>query len=122
MQVKLQNKNQTGNFPAAPRVPVAASAPEFHRGERAGLENATMKPLIETTSELYRKRMVRELNALVDGFYAPVSTFNVRCNRAKLMGGVIYCHSVSCSPAWFVPSREQFEDVYSRDICASRKA
>lgn len=123
MQVKLQSQTETESAASRASVPAATSVPEFHREARvaASFQN-NMKPLIETTSELYRKRLVRELNALLDGFYAPVATFNVRCNKAKLMGGVICCHSVSCSPSWFFPSREQFADVYSREVCASRKA
>jgi hypothetical protein len=80
-----------------------------------------MKPLIEIWSLLYRKRLVRELNNQVDGFYANIATMKVRCNRARIVKGEPEVHSLSCSPAWFKPSNLLFEDAYGREIVASRK-
>ena len=76
--------------------------------------------LIETTSCLYLKRLVRELNAQPDGFYAPVAGFNVRCNRARLKGETLQCHSFG-SPEWFTPGANSFSDAYGREIVASRR-
>lgn len=65
-----------------------------------------------------KRDIVRVLNeeGKVDGFYAPVATMNVRCNRARRKRGILEVHSLSCSPAWFQPSREQFTDPYGREI------
>ena len=70
-----------------------------------------------------KRDIVRRLNqeggqGTGNGFYVPVATMLVRCNRARRRKGVVECHSLSCSPAWFVPSREQFTDVYGREIVA----
>jgi hypothetical protein len=85
----------------------------------------TIKPLLSTTSPLYLKRMVRALNAEAitgNGFYASTGTFSVRCNMARVRGGVLECRSLACDPMWFTPSRNSFMDVYSREITASRHA
>lgn len=78
--------------------------------------------MIEITSILYLKRLVRELNGQTDGFYAPVATFNCRCNRARLRAGVLECRSPFADPQWFVPVRNTFTDCYGREIVASRGA
>lgn len=79
--------------------------------------------MLETTSNLYRKRLVRVLNdvGLLDGFYAFASTFKVRCNRARIRSGELEVRSPVCSPEWFKPASERFEDVYGREIVASRR-
>lgn len=81
-----------------------------------------MKALLEYTSPLYLKRLARVLNGTEHGFYASVGTMRLRCNQARFRRGVLECHSLSSSPAWFVPSNHAFEDVYGRGIGASRKA
>ena len=81
-----------------------------------------MKPLIDESSALYLKRLARELNSNFDGFYASVATFSVRCNRARYSKGKIEVHSFAVTPEWFTPAHNNFIDVYSRPICASRKA
>lgn len=77
--------------------------------------------LIETNSPLYLKRLVRELNNLVDGFYAsPVTLthrFATRCNRARLHKGQI---QVKGCADWFVPLDHNFSDAYGRAVVASR--
>lgn len=78
--------------------------------------------MIEISSPLYLKRLVRELNGTSDGFYASVATFNLRCNRARLKVGVLECRSPSGHPQWFVPSDHSFQDVYGHSIVASRRA
>lgn len=82
-----------------------------------------MKPLLSITHPKYLKRLVKELNkeGMVNGFYAPVATFNARCSRARVKGGVIQCFSAACRPMWFEPARNLFTDAYGREICASRK-
>ncbi len=83
-----------------------------------------MKKLIETDSPLYLKRLVRELNSagILNGFYAPVATFSVRCNRARLRAGAIQCHSYDCTPEWFTPSVNRFDDGNGQEIVATRKS
>jgi hypothetical protein len=84
-----------------------------------------IKPLLSTTSPLYLKRMVRVLNAEAmtgNGFYASIATHSVRCNMARVRGGVLECRSLDCDPMWFTPSRNNFMDAYSREITASRHA
>lgn len=75
-----------------------------------------MKPLIQTDSPLYLKRMVRELNALPDGFYA---TQVGRCNRARLAFGKTL-QVRKFSDGWKIPADLRFCDAYGRDIYASR--
>ncbi len=79
--------------------------------------------MIDLDSILYRKRLVRELNGLTDGFYASVATFNVRCNRARMRAGQIEVRGMreAVSPQWFTPAKELFTDVYGCGVCASRK-
>lgn len=78
--------------------------------------------LIEMTSLLYKKRLIRELNSSPDGFYASVATFNLRCSAARINHGVLECYSPVGEPKWFTPSHETFSDPYSRIIVASRRA
>ena len=80
-----------------------------------------MKPLIEITSELYRKRLVRELNRLPvgDGFYAMAFDGKRKCRQAKFARGKIFCRAFG---GWFVPLNETFEDGNGREVCASREA
>lgn len=83
-----------------------------------------MKPLLDYADAKYLKRLVRELNKVnmsdMAGYYAPIATMVVRCNRARFKDGMIQCHSLSCSPEWFTPSRNEFTDPYGRNITASR--
>lgn len=81
------------------------------------------KPLLQTDSLLYLRRLTRELTLALDGFYASTSTGGrVRCNRARLVNGTLQVHSFSCSPEWFDPKSYDFTDAYGRDIVASRKS
>ncbi len=80
-----------------------------------------MKPLLLTDNPKYLKRLVRELNGNIEGFYASIGAYNVRCNRARLTKGVLMCRSKACSPMWFVPAKQRFIDPHSREIVASRK-
>lgn len=83
-----------------------------------------MKPLLETSDPKYLKRLVRELNRVgsIDGFYASVATFKVRCFRARLRGGHMQVRSHATHPEWFAPSSNRdFEDAYARPIVASRR-
>lgn len=75
--------------------------------------------LLDINSLAYRRRLVRELNKQVDGFYASDSLHNVRCNRARLRFEILEVRYHSL-PAWFAPVNENFTDVYGREICASR--
>ncbi len=79
--------------------------------------------LIDKTSPLYLKRLVRELNihGFANGFYANVAAHSVRCNKARIKNGILQCHSWECSPSWFNPSNHYFVDAYSREIVASQK-
>lgn len=79
--------------------------------------------LIDKTSPLYLKRLVRELNAhgFMDGFYVNISGRSVRCDRARIKKGVLQCHSWYLTPTWFVPSHHYFVDPHSREIVASQK-
>lgn len=79
-------------------------------------------PLISKDSPLYVKRLARELNSQENGFYAKTSVFKVRCNRARIVGGVLQCHSLSCEPAWFAPVNNFFEDYNGNEVVASRKS
>lgn len=81
----------------------------------------TTMPLISTNHSLYLRRLVRELNAQVNGFYAPVAAHTVRCNRARIKAGELQVRSPFTQPEWFAPSRPQFTDPYGREIVASRK-
>lgn len=81
-----------------------------------------MKPLLDTDSPTYLRRLVKELNSLPDGFYARASCFNIRCYRARLRGGALQVASHSASPTWFESQFQTFEDVYGREIVASRKS
>lgn len=71
----------------------------------------------------YKRRLVRALNVegALNGFYAPIATMNVRCNRARVKNGALEVHSFECSPEWFTPSNESFCDAYGRGIFASRE-
>ncbi len=78
--------------------------------------------LIEKTDAKYLRRLVRELNATPDGFYANAgNAYNERCNRARMNGasGRIECRSLR--GAWFLPTNNDFNDAYGREICASRR-
>jgi len=84
-----------------------------------------MKPLIDANSPLYLKRLVRALNIEAmagNGFFAPQSTFMIRCNEAMLHGSMIQVRAVrDIIPRWFYPSRNYFETVNGTEIVASRK-
>jgi hypothetical protein len=80
-----------------------------------------MKELLTTDSPKYLKRLVRELNGQVNGFYASFPCFRIRCNRARLENGVLKVRSPSSDPMWFEPLNLDFVDCYSNDIVASRK-
>jgi hypothetical protein len=75
-----------------------------------------MKPLIAYDSSLYLKRMVRELNAIPDGFYTSNGT---RCNRARLFfGDLLQVRKIG--GGWKTPPDHRFCDAYGRDVYASR--
>lgn len=78
-------------------------------------------PLIPTDSPLYLRRLVRELNSQVNGFYVPGWPFNIRCNRARLKAGELQVTEPSPRPKWFRPRSHLFTDPYGREIVASRK-
>lgn len=82
-----------------------------------------MKPPIETTDPKYLRRLVRELNSegMVNGFYASIATFRVRCRRARLRNGELQVRSLHCEPEWFTPSNHSFDDCSGRAIVASRR-
>jgi hypothetical protein len=79
-----------------------------------------MKPLIETTSPLYVRRLVRELNKEENGFYsfAVHSERVVRCNHVRLSGGGL----VGRTPFGWTPIAGPHTDPYGREIVASRKS
>lgn len=96
--------------------------------------------LIDEDSPLYKSRMVRELNALPDGFYAWIrwspdgetGPCMCRCNRARLKDGGIQVRALIRRPRrdgsmWVATCQKpngkhpQFEDAYGREVCASRK-
>lgn len=80
-----------------------------------------MKPLIAEDSLLYKKRLVRELNAHPDGsFYASIGGFLYKCNRARMRAGSIEVHCPIVIPRWSVPLNQIFTDPYGRQIVASR--
>lgn len=96
--------------------------------------------LIDEDSPLYKSRMVRELNALPDGFYAWIGwspdgetgPCMCRCTRARVRGGDIQVRAITKRPSrdgfmWAATCQKpngkhpQFEDAYGREVCASRK-
>lgn len=81
-----------------------------------------MKPLIETTSLLYKRRLIRELNTEANGFYChPThSTMGViRCTRATVSKeGIIRARNID---GWH-PVAGPFTDPHGREIVATRKA
>lgn len=73
---------------------------------------------IPTDSPLYLRRLVRELNAGIDGFF-PFGTA-VRCTRARISRGQLHVWA-SLRGEWLpMPSDARFSDVYGREIVASR--
>lgn len=84
-----------------------------------------MKPLLEITDRRYLRRLVRELNdhggrGSGGGFYAANASHVLRCNLARVRGGVLEVRSPSGSPQWSMPAHHSFTDSYSRGIVASR--
>lgn len=79
--------------------------------------------LISTDSLLYKRRLVKELNAQPDGFYSPAASHNIRCMRARIERGSIQVMAFqSGMPEWFYPySQTVFTDAYGRYIVASRQ-
>ena len=81
--------------------------------------------LIETNSLTYKRRLVRELNKLVDGFYAYAPEVTKRCTRAKLIKGFIMVRCLAMEKnvlyRWFTPVREHFVDAQGRTVVASRQ-
>lgn len=75
-----------------------------------------MKPLISTDSSLYKKRLVRELNGMFDGFYHQ----GVRCNRAKYVNNKIWIRKIG-GYAFYDVVDDYFVDCYGRSIVASQK-
>jgi len=75
-----------------------------------------MKPLISTNSVLYKKRLVRELNGLFDGFYYQ----GMRCNRAKYVNNKIWIRKIGGHTFYDVVD-DNFFDCYGRSIIASQK-
>ncbi len=78
--------------------------------------------LIEKDSQTYLKRLVKELNGLVDGFYASIIVGKSceRCNRARLRCGVLEVRSPNSDMKWFKPGSHEFTDLYGRTVYASR--
>jgi len=72
-----------------------------------------MKPLLDTNSPLYLKRLVRELNSQEHGFYC---SEGVRYHRARLYKGDLQAKG---SYPWARVSKP-FSDAYGREIVASR--
>ena len=75
-----------------------------------------MKQLIDKTSPLYLKQLVRELNAagIFDGFYANIAGERLRSKLARLKGGTIEVRGYA--PEWFTPSSNLFTDYLGREI------
>lgn len=86
-----------------------------------------MKPLLETSSPLYLKRLVRALNSEArtgNGFYlkhGPGSVLiDCRCNRARFNGAGIEC--LDFHGYWHpLQPGDTLEDCNSREIVASRR-
>lgn len=87
-----------------------------------------MKTLLELNSPLYSKRLVRELNALPDGFYYQGLT-TVRCNRARIRRGALEVRSPAAgfgsnlypeAVAWITTTRHAFVDCNGREVFAPR--
>jgi len=80
--------------------------------------------IIPKDSPLYLKRLVRELNSTPDGFYASFAGFCFRSNRARLNKGELQVRSLGSQfdKSWITPSRMNFQDVFGREIIASRVA
>lgn len=77
--------------------------------------------LIAIESHKYLRRLVRELNNQVNGFYVPAFGFSARCNRARFKHGVLEVKGLATSPRWFIPSKMYFTGVNGNEIVASRK-
>lgn len=70
-------------------------------------------------SDLYQKRMVRELNALTDGFY----TNGHRYLQARFCKGQIQARSLDekGKSVWYtMGTRQVWCDVFGQEVCASR--
>lgn len=78
--------------------------------------------LISKDSPLYLKRLVRELNNTPHGFYTSLAGFCFRSNRARLHKGELQVRAMgdNFDKKWISPTRTIFEDVYGREIVASR--
>jgi len=80
--------------------------------------------LIATNSPLYLRRMVRALNAEAmtgNGFYYwPTDRAGMRCNRARLVAGVVQVRSLDAGWLGVAPGN-RFETCNGVEIVASRK-
>jgi len=78
--------------------------------------------IIPKDSPLYLKRLVRELNATPDGFYASFVGLCFRSNRARLNKGELQVRSLGGQfhRSWLVPTGNNFQDVFGREIVASQ--
>jgi hypothetical protein len=90
-----------------------------------GLDTMNPYDLIAADSILYNKRLVRELNATPNGFYAQFAGDRCfRSNRARMHAGNIEARRIDANgkPYWTqIVSASGFVDSYGRSIVASRK-
>lgn len=88
-----------------------------------------MKPLLDTSSLAYQRRLVRALNSEAmtgHGFYANTGdNYNQRCNRARLhrdtVTGLYRIEVKSMANGWEI-ARPGFCTAYGEEIVASRRA
>ncbi len=86
-----------------------------------------MKPLLSTTDPRYLRRLVREANALPDGFYSG----GQRYTRARLRAGTFEACRLSSyldphdprngRRVWVAVSPDTLGDAYGRTVTASRR-
>ena len=71
-------------------------------------------------SPQYLRRLVRELNALPDGFYYPGDGMNIRCGRARFSKGNLEVRPLGNRGFRAIPLSTEFSDSYGRNVSASR--
>lgn len=78
-------------------------------------------PLLSTNSPLYLKRLARELNGLIDGFYADHGTLRARFSRARYSKGKLEAKPLGCHRGWIdLTDKQDITDAYGKPASASR--
>ncbi len=95
-------------------------------GREAHERNAKPRALLDKTDPRYLRRLVRECNALPDGFYSGPR----RYTRARLCGGLLEGGTLASyldpqdprngRRIWIAIDADHLSDAYGRTVCASR--